>query len=288
MDKTKVLVVASPGWNAGVVGIVAGKLVEAYGRPAIVIGVNDAETHGKGSARSIPGFDMFQGIQICRDLLESCGGHEMAAGLSLTMEKLSAFEERINTHAAATMTDEDFIPRLAHDGVIDPSDSELEPAGRLGAARTVRAGQPGAALCVREPAESAMPGALGKTCRHLKMRVRAEAMDPTDCIAWGQGDWADRAGPGDTLEAVFTPQINEWNGRRLLQFNIKDLRQSTELTGRRGTRDAHLRPGTRLFLITMLTALTVSCPSWPVPAACAGKRFMSTMRCRQLSLPDWD
>ena len=94
LERTRILVVASPGWNAGVVGIVAGKLVETYYRPAIVIGVNDAETHGKGSARSIPGFDMFQGMQLCRDLLESCGGHEMAAGLSLTMENLAAFEEK--------------------------------------------------------------------------------------------------------------------------------------------------------------------------------------------------
>ena len=67
---------------------------------------------------------------------------------------------------------------------------------------------------------------IGKDMSHLKMRVRAEAMDPTDCIAWGQGDWVDRAGPGDRLEALYTPQINEWNGRRSLQFNVKDLRQT--------------------------------------------------------------
>ena len=65
---------------------------------------------------------------------------------------------------------------------------------------------------------------IGKDASHLKMKLRAEAMDPTDCIAWGQGDWADTSKPGDYLEAVFTPQINEWNGRRLLQFNLKDLR----------------------------------------------------------------
>ena len=223
LDKTKVLVVASPGWNAGVVGIVAGKLVEAYGRPAIVIGVNDAETHGKGSARSIKGFDMFAGIQVCRTLLQSCGGHEMAAGLSLTMENLDEFEQTINAHAAATMTDEDFIPKLLHDGLIDPSAlslnlleewEQLAPFGHANPEPRFAS----ADLLICEARR------IGKDASHLKMKVRAEAMDPTDCIAWGQGDWADTSRPGDYLEAVFTPQINEWNGRRLLQFNIKDLR----------------------------------------------------------------
>ena len=225
LDKIKVLVIASPGWNAGVVGIVAGKLVEAYYRPAIVIGVNDAETHGKGSARSIKGFDMFQGMQLCRDLLDSCGGHEMAAGLSLTMENLEAFGDRINDHARATMTDEDFIPRLAHDGMIDPSAlslSLLEDWARLApfgqANPEPRFASEELLICEARR--------IGKDMSHLKMRVRSEAMDPTDCIAWGQGDWVDRAGPGDRLEAVYTPQINEWNGRRLLQLNVKDLRRS--------------------------------------------------------------
>lgn len=224
LDKTKVLVIASPGWNAGVVGIVAGKLVDAYYRPAIVIGVNDEETHGKGSARSIPGFDMFQGIQLCRDLLQSCGGHEMAAGLSLSMENLADFNEKINAHARATMSDEDFVPRLAHDGTIDPSAlslnlledwAQLAPFGQ--ANPEPRFASHNLLICDAKR--------MGKDMSHLKMRVRAEAMDPTDCIAWGQGDWADRAGPGEYLEAVYTPQINEWNGRRLLQFNIKDLRR---------------------------------------------------------------
>ncbi len=224
LDLTRVLVVASPGWNAGVVGIVAGKLVEAYYRPAIVIGVSDDETRGKGSARSIPGFDMFQGIQLCRELLESCGGHEMAAGLSLTMGNLEEFEAKINAYAHATMTDDDFVPRLTHDGLIEPGDlslslleewSQFAPFGQ--ANPEPRFASQSLLICDAKR--------IGRDLSHLKMRVRAEAMDPTDCIAWGQGDWVDRAGPGDYLEAVYTPQVNEWNGRRLLQLNIKDLRK---------------------------------------------------------------
>ena len=224
LDQTRVLVVAAPGWNAGVVGIVAGKLVEAYYRPAIVIGVSDDETRGKGSARSVAGFDMFQGMQICRDLLESCGGHEMAAGLSLTMTNLEAFEAKINAHAFATMTEQDLIPRITHDGLIEPGDLSLSLLEEW--ARFAPFGQknpePRFASLDLKICEAKR---IGKDMSHLKMRVRSAEMPPTDCVAWGQGDWADRVGPGDKLEAVYTPQINEWNGRRLLQLNVKDLRK---------------------------------------------------------------
>lgn len=224
LDDVKVLVIASPGWNAGVVGIVAGKLVSTYSRPAIVIGVSDCETRGKGSARSIPGFDLFQAIQACKPLLETCGGHEMAAGLSLTMENFDAFERAINAHAAEVMAPDALVPRLAHDGVIDPSHitlslldewEQLAPFGNANPAPSFASER----LLICEARR------IGKDLSHLKLRVRAEAMDSTDCVAWGQGHWTDTVGPGDHCDAVYAPQINEWNGRRTVQFNIKELRQ---------------------------------------------------------------
>lgn len=224
LEDIKVLVIASSGWNAGVVGIVAGKLAELYSRPTIVIGVNDAETHGKGSARSIPGFDMFRGIQICKDLLESCGGHEMAAGLSLKMDNFTAFEMLINAHAGEVMTPEDYIPRLAHDGVVDPSQITLSQLDEWADFAPFGEANPEPRFA-SEDLVICEAKRIGKDMSHLKMRVRANALDPTDCVAWGQGHWTDRVGPGDRLHAVFAPQINEWNGRRSVQFLIKDLRQ---------------------------------------------------------------
>ena len=220
----RVLVVASAGWNAGVVGIVAGKLAEAFHRPTIVIGVNEAGTQGKGSARSIPGFDMFGGIQICKELLQTCGGHEMAAGLSLSMLNLEAFDRMINAHAAVVMAPEDLIPRLTHDGVINPSHltialleewnqfapfGEKNPAPRFASQNLI--------ICEARR--------IGKDLSHLKLRVSTEELDPTDCVAWGLGDWADIVGAGDRLQMLYSPQINEWNGRRNLQLSLKDMRQ---------------------------------------------------------------
>ena len=224
MDGLNVIVLASPGWNAGVVGIVAGKLADAFHRPAIVIGVDEAGTRGKGSARSIAGFDMFQGIQHCKDLLDSCGGHEMAAGLSLTMDNLVAFQEKINAHAAGVLTPEDFIPRLAHDGEVDPSQISLALLEEWDQFAPFGEANPEPRFASRELL-ICDARRIGKDLSHLKMRVRAEAMDPTDCVAWGLGHWTDSVGPGDFVSALYAPQINEWNGRRLLQFNIKDLRR---------------------------------------------------------------
>jgi single-stranded-DNA-specific exonuclease len=225
-DQISVLVVAAPGWNAGVVGIVAGKLVEAFHRPTIVISVSDDGINGKGSARSIQGFDMFRGVQLCKSLLDTCGGHEMAAGLSLQMSNFDDFVRMINEHGASVITPEDLIPKLAHDGSIDPSQLSLALLDEW---------QQFAPFGEKNPEPKFSSSNLlicdirriGKDLSHLKMRVRADSMDPTDCVAWGQGHWADLAGPGDSLEMVYSPQVNEWNGRRNLQLLLKDLRQPT-------------------------------------------------------------
>ena len=201
------------------------KLVEMYNRPAIVIGMDDAETWGKGSARSIAGFDMFQGIQVCKNLLESCGGHEMAAGLSLRMENYEAFEQLINAHAGEVLTPDDFIPRMAHDGLVDPSQLSLSLLDEWAALAPFGEANPEPRFASQDLLICEAKR-IGKDLSHLKMRVRAAAMDPTDCIAFGHGHWTDQVGPGDHLEALYIPQINEWNGRRSLQFNVKDLRLS--------------------------------------------------------------
>ena len=225
MSGVNVLVLASPGWNAGVVGIVAGKLVDDCHRPAIVIGTNDDGTWGKGSARSIKAFNLFDGIQHSKHLLETCGGHAMAAGLSLSMTNFDGFRQCINDYASTILTPEHFVPEIAHDGTIDPSDlsiplihewQKLAPFGHANPAPLFASTE--MLICDAKR--------MGKDMSHLKLRVRADAMDPTDCVAWGQGDFTETAGPGDRLSAVYSPQINEWNGRSSVQLMLKDLRKA--------------------------------------------------------------
>lgn len=222
LEDVRVIVVASPGWNAGVIGIVAGKIAEQYYRPTIVIGVDDSETRGKGSARSIPGYDLFHGIHSCRDLLDSCGGHEMAAGLSLTMENLEAFTERINAHAIETLTPDDFVPKLLHDGEVDPCAVTLRLLEEWDLLAPFGNGNPEPSFSARAM-QISKAARMGKDFSHLKMEVGIPGSG-TECVGWGFGDFVERIVPGASVDAVFVPQVHEWNGRRKLRFTLKDLR----------------------------------------------------------------
>jgi single-stranded-DNA-specific exonuclease len=231
LAKKPVVVVASQGWNAGVVGIVAGKLVEQFHRPAIVIGTNEDGSWGKGSARSIPALDIFKAISQCRDLLETCGGHAYAAGLSLTMDRFDDFYTKLCVYAEARLTPDDFRPQICLDAVVPPNPidvslldewDQLEPYGEANpaphlASRSVK-------VCGKRR--------IGKDLSHLKLVVASGDSDTihwqAECVAWGRAlDWDDSIDSGDDIDIAYVPTINSYNGRRSVQLVIKDLRRAT-------------------------------------------------------------
>ena len=223
LESTRVIVLASQGWNSGVVGIVAGKLVEMFHRPAIVIGVDDAMAFGKGSARSIPGFDLCAHIRLCQHLLQSCGGHEMAAGLTLKMENFDQFDALINEFAAKVIHSEDMVPTLMSDGLVDPKVFSLPLLEEFTMLAPFGLANPEPRFFSKDLVlcESRR---IGRDNSHLKLRVRTPDISPTDCVAWGKGDFADTLVEGQSVEALYCPQINEWNGKRSVQFIVKDIR----------------------------------------------------------------
>ena len=230
LAKQPVIMVASSNWNTGVVGIVAGKLVEQFYRPAIVIGVSDDGTWGKGSARSIPAFDMFKGISICRDLLETCGGHAFAAGMSLTMTQFEAFVERLTGHAGSVLTADDFRPQVRVDAIMEPSCvdlalldewEQLEPFGEANP-HPVLASR--GLLCRGSKR-------IGKDQSHLKLSVEhgdGTARWQADCVAWGRAnEWEPILADCVPIEIAYAPTINTFNGKRTLQLVVKDLKAET-------------------------------------------------------------
>jgi single-stranded-DNA-specific exonuclease len=228
LSTVKVLVLASDGWNPGVVGIVAGKLAERYYRPSIVIGLDETGTRGKGSARSIPGFDLFSSIQACRHLLDTCGGHEMAAGLSLTVERLDEFIRAINDYASEVLTPDDLVPKIGFDGVVDPSYFKMRQLEALEMFAPFGQANPEPRFAARAVQVCELK-AVGKDQSHLKMRVRGDSPVAVECIAWGRAERAESLRPGDRLAVLYTPQIHAFNGRRSLQLNIKDMRLAPDL-----------------------------------------------------------
>src|SRR5690625_3099478 len=136
LDNLASMVLHNPDWHLGVIGIVASRLVDTYGRPAIMLSTVDGKI--KGSARSIEGFDIYEAFKECEDLIEQFGGHKYAAGLTIAEENYEAFCERINKIASAHLTGKDFDPELTIDCNLDLSNvnmrfwkllSQFEPFG---------------------------------------------------------------------------------------------------------------------------------------------------------------
>lgn len=203
-------VLARDGWHPGVVGIVASRVVERFGRPAFLIGL-DGEM-GKGSGRSIDGFDLHDALSTCGELLERFGGHRMAAGLTIRRDHVAAFRERFNAIALAALAPGDLGPtqrvdvEVTLDEITDDLERwsrELEPCGM---------GNPGAVFGVRNVR---LENSRVVGTNHLKGVLSGGGRD-VDTIAFG---WADRfAGFGDQpLDAAVRLERNEWNGRSVLQ-----------------------------------------------------------------------
>src|SRR6185369_10213280 len=119
LENDLILVAAHESFHAGVVGIVASRLVDHYHRPAFVLSRTETECHG--SARSIPGFELHHAIEHVRDLLISGGGHAMAGGVRLPLVHLDAFRERLNAFARERLTADLLTPALAVDAELDLS-----------------------------------------------------------------------------------------------------------------------------------------------------------------------
>lgn len=227
LAKQPVLVVAARDWNPGVVGIVAGKLVDQFHRPAIVIGITADGAWGKGSARSIPAFDMFEGISECRDILESCGGHSYAAGLSLDMSRLDEFVDRLCSRAAGILTEDDFIPQIAVDAILErelidlgllEEWTQLEPYGEANPQPTLGA----------RGAKIGGFRRIGKDQSHFKASIDfGDGVDKwsAEAVGWGKADeWEPICQTGCAMEVAYAPSIHVYNGRRSVQLTLKDLR----------------------------------------------------------------
>ncbi len=217
-----VVVLASPDWHVGVVGIVASKIMETRGCPAILM-VQEGD-EARGSARSINGFDISQALQGCTDLLLSHGGHALAAGMRLKVDNLEEFRDRLNELAAQVLSREDLTPRLDIDAdvLLDEVDHELleglatlEPYGQANPAP----------LFVTRCADVLDARAVGRDGQHLKLFVN-QGDRPVDCIGFGLGhelEWITR---GQSVDICHTPEINEYNGTRGVQLRLQAIRRA--------------------------------------------------------------
>jgi single-stranded-DNA-specific exonuclease len=219
LPSTYGIVLAEQGWHPGVIGIVASRIVEEFGRPTVLIALDGAE--GKGSGRSISAFDLHGGLSKCRHLLTRFGGHYMAAGVTIATERVAEFAERFNAVAAEQLTQDDLIPELRVDLEItlDQINDELETLLRHIEPCGIK--NPSPVFVTRGVTVAAPPRVVGKD--GLKL-VLNDGQRELMALGWGMGPRAQELDAGVIIDVAFRLERDEWNGRSTLQARLADFR----------------------------------------------------------------
>jgi single-stranded-DNA-specific exonuclease len=219
-ERDSAIVLVGQGWHTGVIGIVASRIVDKYYRPTILISVID--DHAQGSARSIPGFHMFNALTACHQHLRTYGGHAMAAGMRLPAADVPAFREAFLAHAAGILEPEQLTPRLTVDAEATLADIDLEAVRLLEKMGPFGSGNPRAVLAIREVRLAAPPKRLGRQGEHLDLQL-TEAGRARRAIGWKMGSMADTVGRAKSCGLAFTVRVSEFSGRPDVELIIKDL-----------------------------------------------------------------
>jgi len=216
----RVLVLAGEDWHPGVVGIVAARLMRHFHRPVVVIGY-DEEGVGKGSARSIEGVSMVEALDHCRDHLLRCGGHAMAAGLSIHRDHVGAFTDAMRGYVAGVLDEEGMVPVLRPDLVVAPHEVNQDLLDAWNLLAPFGAGFPEPLLASRRVRPLREPMLIKE--RHYKF-VFDDGGAGIDAI-WFHG--ADHSPlPDPPWDLAFTVAANEWRGVVRPQMRVRALRAS--------------------------------------------------------------
>ncbi len=210
------LVLSSHTWHPGVIGIVASKLVDRYYRPTILISVKDGI--GKGSGRSIVEFNLYEGLdKKCSSLLLSYGGHRYAAGISIREEDIEEFSETLSKTVSEGVGDARPIPQITIDTLCPLEAIDYNLISQIEMLAPFGSMNPEPLLCAKRVTISS-PVTVGNN--HLKMLATHDSIY-YDTIWFDRGDFSDLLS-GSTIDIIFTPQINHWNGKSSIQLKLKD------------------------------------------------------------------
>lgn len=231
-----VLIVGQEGWNAGVIGIVASRLVEKYYRPTIVLSLNSETGLAKGSARSIEGFDMFQSLSKCRQWLPHFGGHPMAAGLTMQIDHIDLLQQKLSEIALETLTKEDWQRSITVDLPVQLDEISIQSISELQQMSPFGVGNP-APKVLLDQVEFTTIKKIGVKEDHLKISIKqGDAM--LDGIGFRMGEKHSEIAPLSKASLVGQLSINEWNGHSKPQVIIEDMKvEEWQLFDFRGEND---------------------------------------------------
>lgn len=214
-----IIFAADADFMSGIVGLVAGRLVDEYFRPVVVM--EQGEHESRASCRSIPQFDITSALDECADLLVRHGGHALAAGFTVVNENIPALRERLTDKARTTLQGQDLSPLLEIDAELSVHQlhenllremQQLEPCGHAN----------GTPVFMLRNAHVSDCRVIGKDQNHLKLKISRAGQPPLDAIGFGLGERA--SDMPDRIDLAFQLELNEWQGRTSLQANLQDIR----------------------------------------------------------------
>ncbi|MHB1177399.1 MAG: single-stranded-DNA-specific exonuclease RecJ [Daejeonella sp.] len=224
--RRKTTVVYNEGWHKGVIGIVASRLTEKYYRPTIVMTLSNG--YAAGSARSVAGFDLYEALLECSDLLEQFGGHKYAAGLTMKTENIPAFQQKFEEVVSRTIPEELLIQALTIDAELDLRGitpkfyrilKQFEPFGPQNMAPV---------FVSKNVYTYGSASSVGE--KHLKMIVHQDNKTFYNCIGFGLSEFLPMISSGASYDICYTIEDNTWKEKTSMQLNIKGIRPSQKLS----------------------------------------------------------
>ncbi len=220
LNERGAVVLGKKGWHPGVIGIVASRLVDYYHRPTLIVAFG--EEFAQGSARSVPGFNLYDAIRDCSEGLIGFGGHAAAAGIKLTEAHFPVFAERFEARCRSALTPEQLERVLVIDAEVPLAVLSRPVVEEIGRLEPHGMGNPRPLMLASGVRIQGEPRLVGELKNHVQLRL-AQGNTQVKAIGWNMAEKARELVPGVSCSIVFSPCINEWNGRRDVQLELKDL-----------------------------------------------------------------
>jgi single-stranded-DNA-specific exonuclease len=221
---SRTTVLYNPTWKKGVIGIVASRLIETYYRPTVIL--TESNGFATGSARSVQGYDLYQAIEACSDLLESFGGHMFAAGLTLKKENIRPFMDRFEQYVNSTITEEQLVPRIFIDTELSFSEINEDYFKTMSQFQPFGPENMSPVFVSRNVFDTGAGRMVGSSGEHLKLDLCQESTGQKSfsAIAFSQANHFEYIRGGNPFDICYSLEMNEFRGNRNLQLNIRDIK----------------------------------------------------------------
>ena len=217
------LVLANAGWHPGVVGIVASKIKEEFNRPTIIIALENGS--GKGSARSVAGFDLYEALTACKTHLDGYGGHPMAAGLTLSNQKLEDFKKAFIDFANERLTKENLQATLTLDSEMALQDITPRFMEFLDKLSPYGPGNMRPKFAIRNAEIAGVPKVIGKTGEHIRFKIK-QGLKSYPAVGFGLSNKYEMLITGQPVDIACVVETNEWQGNTSIQMNVRDIKRA--------------------------------------------------------------